>query len=122
MLIRLLYGLGRCRTRAYIGTDLTVLQHSWPCCFAGEDISKDESSGEEFSGSEANQPAVDKSVEEPAQPIARPEVAHMGMQPKKARRGRIGSEGSQRKSSPGNESMSVAEQESLALEMLSRVR
>ena len=46
----------------------------------------------------------------------------MGMQPKKAQSSRIGSERSQIKSSSGNESMSVAEQESLALEMLSRAR
>ena len=52
---------------------------------------------------------------EPAQPKAKPEVAHLGMQPRKTGAGR-----SETDFQLGHESLSIAEQEHLALEMLSR--
>ena len=75
----------------------------------------DEGSRDESSESEADQGGPDGGMLEPAQAKAKPEVAHLGMQPKKALV-------SQRTSGFGHERLSIAEQERLALDMLARTR
>ncbi len=55
-----------------------------------------------------------------AQPITKPEVAHLGMQPKKSSESGIESFRNGRVPERRDLEMSVAEQERMALEMLSR--
>lgn len=77
-------------------------------------------SEQESSGSEADHLQTGRSVHESAQPKARPEVAHLGMQPKKALGSKSGSGRSRAKSDIGHGRLSIADQEQLVLEMLSR--
>ena len=61
-------------------------------------------------------------MDKPAQPKAKPEVAHLGMQPRKALGSKNGYERSQATSDIGDERLSIADQERLALKMLLRTK
>ena len=93
---------------------------TWLSSCADEDL-QGGNSELESSGSEADQVRTGQPIREPAQPKAKPEVAHLGMQPKKALRSKAWAGRSETKSI-GHESLSIAEQECLALEMLSRTK
>ena len=88
---------------------------TYPCCCAGEDMGQSGGSKEEHSGSEADRTGPGKTMLEPAQAVAKPEVAHLGMQPRKALARRA-------KSDLGHKELSIAEQERLALSMLAQTR
>lgn len=74
----------------------------------------------EYSGSEADRVRTNRAKPELAQPKAKPEVAHLGMQPRKAPSSKTGARRSETESIIGHESLSIADQERLALDMLSR--
>ena len=84
-------------------------------------MTDDEGTADELSDSEGVEDRLDKNTQKPAPSAARPEVAHLGMQPRKALSGKAEfGKGQKKKKGPEQENMSIAEQECLALDMLSR--
>jgi len=90
------------------------------CWRAGEDMIDDEGTADELSDSEGDEDRLGKYTQKPAPSAAKPEVAHLGMQPRKALSGKAEFGKGQKKNGPEQDTMSIAEQECLALDMLSR--
>ena len=84
-------------------------------------MTDDEGIAGELTVSEGDDDRLGKNTQKPAQSAAKPEVAHLGMQPRKAPSGKAEfGKGQKKRKGLEHETMSIAEQERLALNMLSR--